>query len=270
MEISKIGNNRQRSQLANLFVKFSNGWFLKNRQSRIEYELQKAVANAFNLSQDKTLHPEPFCRSLLEAFGEIETLAESMEVSPETLKLLNSQLNSKTQTLSFLEFRDEARRRISIHNLTRNLNGLKMRIEKRREMFKDHPSSIRTRAYHASIMIDNQDRLIGALDKIKKTKHDFSGLPYSIIQSLYNHVPCYDVETCLAIQLEQQTSRSLELNDIYDIGALTGAIPYCDVVITENLWVDLASRSGLDKKYDTKLLSRLSPLSEILSGIPGS
>ena len=267
MEIAKIGSNRQRSQLASLFVDFSNGWFFKNRQSRIEYELQKAVANAFNVSQDKTLHPEPFCRSLLEAFGEINTLADSMEVSPETLSLLNSQLDSKSQILSFLEFRDEARRRLSIHHVKRNLNELKMRIEKRRALVKDHPSSFRTRAYHAALMIDSQDRLIGALDKIKKTKHDFSGLPYSIIQSLYNHVPCYDVEICLAIQLEQQTSRSLELNDIYDIGALTGAIPYCDVVVTENLWVDLASRAELDKKYDTKLLSRLSQLSEILDSL---
>jgi len=265
MEIAKIENNRQRFQLASLFVDFSNGWFLKNRQSRIEYELQKAVANAFNVSQDKTLHPEPFCRILLEALGEIKTLANLLEVSPETLSLVNSQLESKPQILSFLEFRDEARRRISIHYVKRNLNELKMQIEKRRALVKDHPSNFRTRAYHAALMIDSQDRLIGALDKIKKTKHDFSRLPSSIIQSLYNHVPCYDVETCLAIQLEQQTSRSLELNDIYDIAALTGAIPYCDVVVTENLWVDLSSRAGLDKKYDTKLLSRFSQLSEILN-----
>ncbi len=89
MEIAKIGNSRQRSQLANLFVEFGDGWFIKNRQSRIEYELGKAIENAFNVSQDKTLHPIPFCRGLLEAFGEINTLANLMQVSPETLNLLN-------------------------------------------------------------------------------------------------------------------------------------------------------------------------------------
>src|SRR5450631_3353404 len=59
-------------------------------------------------------------------------------------------------------------------------------------------------------------------------------------------VPCWDVERCLSVQIEQQWDRELQGNDVYDIAALTAAIPYCDVVVTEKLWAHLCKASGVD------------------------
>lgn len=53
------------------------------------------------------------------------------------------------------------------------------------------------------------------------------------IVSLIDLVPCWDVELCLAVQVEQQWDRELEGNGTYDVAALTPGIPYCDVVVTE-------------------------------------
>ena len=47
--------------------------------------------------------------------------------------------------------------------------------------------------------------------------------------------------------------RAIRPNDVYDIGALTGAIPCCDILITEKMWVDLASRAELHNKHENRV-----------------
>ncbi|GAA4483685.1 hypothetical protein GCM10023191_005670 [Actinoallomurus oryzae] len=49
-------------------------------------------------------------------------------------------------------------------------------------------------------------------------------------------------------------------HDFADIMALSVAIPYCDVVVTEKQWVHLAKTAGLGERYDTLVCSKLSDL----------
>ena len=53
-------------------------------------------------------------------------------------------------------------------------------------------------------------------------------------------------------------------NDIVDIAALTVAIPYCHVVVAEKKMVHLARRAKLDSRYNTRILSNLSELRDVL------
>lgn len=54
---------------------------------------------------------------------------------------------------------------------------------------------------------------------------------------------------------DQLIQRPIEVNDLNDIWALSMAIPYCDIVVTESMWASIARQSKLDKKYDTLILS---------------
>jgi hypothetical protein len=60
--------------------------------------------------------------------------------------------------------------------------------------------------------------------------------------------------------LEKQ---KIEPNDKNDIMALSVAIPYSDLVITENFWNSVASKTNLENKYNTKVRSDLSSILEI-------
>ena len=42
------------------------------------------------------------------------------------------------------------------------------------------------------------------------------------------------------------------------------AIPYCDIVVTEKMWTDIAKKERLDKIYNTSILNSLKDLSKIL------
>jgi hypothetical protein len=55
-----------------------------------------------------------------------------------------------------------------------------------------------------------------------------------------------------------------ERQDLNDIGALSVAIPHCDIVVTENVWTDAVRRSHLDENFGTTVISDLEALSGYL------
>ena len=51
------------------------------------------------------------------------------------------------------------------------------------------------------------------------------------------------------------------INDLRDVAALAAAIPYCDVVVTDNkAWDTAGNRAHLDKEFNTVILRRLTDL----------
>jgi hypothetical protein len=63
---------------------------------------------------------------------------------------------------------------------------------------------------------------------------------------------------------EQATSQAWSANDLRDLQALSSAIVYADVVVTEKSWTALAQRSGLDERFGTTIVKDLNDLVSIL------
>ncbi len=57
-----------------------------------------------------------------------------------------------------------------------------------------------------------------------------------------------------------QRHRRIDKHDFNDLAALSIAIPYCDIVVTEKFWTALATQEKLDKIYNTHILSSVSEL----------
>jgi hypothetical protein len=76
----------------------------------------------------------------------------------------------------------------------------------------------------------------------------------------FEDMPTTDIMMNLRNQRNNQFEKAIEPNDLNDLSFLSVAIPYCDVVVTEKQWVDLAKRKGVDRKYNTVLLSDLAEL----------
>lgn len=56
-----------------------------------------------------------------------------------------------------------------------------------------------------------------------------------------------------------------EQHDRADIGALSAAVPYCDVVVTERQWAHVLRTAKLDRRFGTTIISRLTDLLPILA-----
>ncbi|CAO5151190.1 PIN domain-containing protein [Frankia sp. AiPs1] len=53
-------------------------------------------------------------------------------------------------------------------------------------------------------------------------------------------------------------------HDLNDVNALSAAVPYCDIVVTERQWARHINSSGLSDRYGTTVLHDLSKIPEVL------
>jgi hypothetical protein len=80
-------------------------------------------------------------------------------------------------------------------------------------------------------------------------------------------IPSRHVNYEIDVLRYQDPNLPREKGDLFDMGALSVAIAYCDVVITERTWQHLAARSGVDQRYATRVISDLRELAPILRAL---
>jgi hypothetical protein len=84
------------------------------------------------------------------------------------------------------------------------------------------------------------------------------------IDNFLEKLPTALCEFTLLFQRDQQLERPIELNDMQDIWHLTLSIPHSDIVVTEKMWASIANSSKLGEKCNTRILSSLRDLNELL------
>jgi hypothetical protein len=79
-------------------------------------------------------------------------------------------------------------------------------------------------------------------------------------------LPSRRVATMIQFHYLQDVHRDWAINDLRDIHALSLAIPYCDVVVTDKkAWDATANRAHLDTEFKTRIFRRLAELDEYLA-----
>ena len=70
----------------------------------------------------------------------------------------------------------------------------------------------------------------------------------------------------LNYERDSQMQRQINKNDLNDIYSFAMSIPYCDIVVGEKMFIEIAKQSKLNKIYDTILLksSNISELNKLL------
>lgn len=81
---------------------------------------------------------------------------------------------------------------------------------------------------------------------------------------LLDNIPSALCLFTLIYQRDQQLQRPIQTNDTHDIWFLTLALPYSDIVVTENMWTSIARQTHLDRKCETIVLSSVNELEEYL------
>jgi hypothetical protein len=109
-------------------------------------------------------------------------------------------------------------------------------------------------------LIGFQDELTEALERAGLKWESLRELGNEGLAALIEDVPMIHVSAELSRLREAANIKPWTSNDLNDVFFLMAAIVYCDVVVTERQWADLARRAELDTKYDTVLLSDLTDL----------
>lgn len=266
MEAYRVGDRDRRLQLAAVFAAFSGGWFIASRQALVARELDIALAKL--LSIPNVVNQQPFdalAQNFLFAFGDTAHLSTLMSISPQRLDQISASIGPINALLSYVGLNDENVRRTSVVRMQASNADLTDRIRARRALTKSEAGDMRFRAYSAQLFLEVQEKIEAGLRKMGKPFADLRALPDEKIASLIDLVPCWDIERCLAVQVEQQWDRELEGNDTYDIAGLTAGIPYCDVVVTERLWTHLCNACGIAARYNSRVVSSVFEIAPLLA-----
>lgn len=84
------------------------------------------------------------------------------------------------------------------------------------------------------------------------------------IMSFFYDIPTVNVFVNLQVARDLEIQKRVDKNDVYDIGYLSTALPYCDIIVTENFWCAKIKEYGLDKVYGKQVLTDINDLLDII------
>ncbi|MCP4306258.1 MAG: hypothetical protein GY788_15600 [bacterium] len=113
------------------------------------------------------------------------------------------------------------------------------------------------------VTIEILDALLRALQERSAELEDLFDNPEAA-RDAFDSMPSFDVAVTIKTSLHRNPNHQWKSNDISDIDALGSTIPYCDVVVTDAAMASHAASSGLAKRLNTTVLSRLSELPDHL------
>ena len=262
IETRKVPEVDHRKRVAQVMVEVSQGWIMAPADYVVPKEMEVAIAKVF---RDR-ISPPPSAlgRGIPFAFNQSENLHLDLGISKVESERLQVRLDTPKTLLQFLVGHDESINLNGVSNFTNRSLVFVERIEKARQLGRNYSKFVRKRAYVANLTFSLQTDLQRILDQNGKTIDDFLDIGKSRLMSFFGMIPTLDVEIELATERDDFWNRQIDPNDMADIGFLSVAIPYCDIVVTERFWCDLAKRKKLDQKYNTILLNDVLQLEQYL------
>ncbi|MDP1714208.1 MAG: hypothetical protein Q8L41_05630 [Anaerolineales bacterium] len=273
LETQKIRNIDRKEKLAETMSILSQGWGIALLDNVTPIEVQIAGARIFGCPLPS--RPKVFEQDLSLIWGiNLQAIAnkiageknEPMASSKEFLANFKKILATPKMIKMFLTGNI-----ISESQLTDALAGYKFGISN----FAKLNESVRSKVKHFSKSQLPQKRIFisdyvrgketreffnNALAIYDKTIDDVISLGEEETISFIESIPTLDLETELVTMRNVHWDRMIDENDWADIRSLVIAVPYCDIVVTENFWHDLIQRSKVDKKYKTTILKNVNEL----------
>ncbi|MBU0470570.1 MAG: hypothetical protein KJ984_03785 [Nanoarchaeota archaeon] len=148
-------------------------------------------------------------------------------------------------------------------------NDLAKKLENLRKKDYSHPDKkMRKNISYVRFFIDIiQDNFIKAvtdfkLDFKKFTKHIFHSEEHA--KQFLKSIPTAYVFHILNDARNMNFSRPIEPNDLWDLGTLAIAVPYCDIVVTEREWANILNQNKIGELYGTKIIHKIEDLPNYL------
>lgn len=113
---------------------------------------------------------------------------------------------------------------------------------------------------------DPATELLGALRGLGMPPKEFFGLLKSPedYMRFFHDVPTIDVFVMLGLARDRDMARPIHRNDLKDIGFMSVALPYANIVVAEKYWAHQANATKLAAKYHTEVATDAADLPRLL------
>ena len=247
-------------------VRLSKGCsFSPNVNSIIEMEIRQVVRFRYGLASTD-IGKYIFGKGIGHLVGAVPKIVSKKGTPelPDQIKQELLDLLDRPESLySILTGRHKIPRSIRAHDIeaTKAMEG----IRKERSEIKDN--KLRRRLELARFLRDIiVQKLAKVLFEMNLPKDSIikAGWSEKDFREFLNSIPTALCLFTLTLERDQQLQRPIPVNDINDIWALSLAIPYSNIVVTENMWSSISRQSKLDVLCNTIIVPTIDELLEHL------
>jgi hypothetical protein len=270
-ETQHRGRRESREHLALTMLGLSQGDAIAQAQVVVPYEIEIALIEQLQLPNDRppavqifgkganhVFNTEMFtCKAPDEHEGrplpaELQAVATVVGSTIMEFAILAGSPSSETTRLTLSEHM-----RLAGSEFARGQQDLRDRIaEMRRGRLED--------AMTATAIADILDPLLAACTRLGVDPGRLLAGGSEVLGPLVCAIPSRWVEREMRRLRHANPQKQWEGNDLNDVMALSVAVPYCNVVITERQWADFVGVAKLDRRFDTTVISDLRRLPELL------
>lgn len=262
IETAKSPREDQRSVLARLMTELSQGVVLRATRQMVAACLPRAIQASFG---ERSAEPNlsPFSRAFEDVFD--FTIGPDQGIADQDTDRVRSFVDSPKGRFDFLLNNGDSERiagNKAVHAIGVNAAAINEAV---RAALSNEDLNTFQRAYAARLTMIFMEPISEHLRSIGRSFRQWLDLGPDRLMQFWRSIPCLDVELELHTQMHRMKSRKWEPNDVMDIGALSQAIPACNIVVTERIWADLIRRRGLNVKYETSVFCDLAEMASALT-----
>jgi len=263
IETGKRGDSNSRERLAQVMAEISQGWMLAPPDYLVPGQLRVVIADILN--KQKLSWPIALGRGVAFASGEHETMHVKLGISYDQALQWQEISATAEELIRCLVGKDENLRRRAVESFNQRANTYAKNVEDMRVIGKPFSKAERKRAYVADLTIRLQKEITKQLALEGQSFEKFLAMGEHWLLDFFSRIPCLNVEIELVTERDEDLSKATSPHDLVDIPFLSVAIPFCNVVVADKYWVEIARRKELDRKYNTIVLDDILELDQYLA-----
>lgn len=266
-EVAKICSETRRQQLAALMARLSKGYsFSPYADSHIAVEVDQIIAEKLSYPSIDLRHVF-LKRGIHHLIGaKAEIVSRDGDKNKEPPKEIKEKMTNLLYDQKVFEFSlTQTKQDQSVRQYQKEA-AAKM-DEIRKGLLKIKDKDLRRRTFLAqSVLAIIMPHIVKRLNERGLPKDFFKIEEWTRndMDRFLTQVPTGLTLITLMMYRDLQFQRTIKVNDIADVWGLTLAIPYCDAVVTERMWVSIARQTKLDTICSTIMLSSINDLVDIL------
>lgn len=261
-----------RFELAAFMASYSNLHSIAPRQALLQWEIEAALSDVFGAPKPAG-SPQPFGFGMAHAFGVRQSkVPDGVKSAAELLErhapgsgyreILEVQVLAGPHPQEEAEMDDYDP--LCAHRFGKHWAG--EREARRRRIARDgwHRGEASKRLAKVEAWAADGETISQVMRRLGLDPALVGNLGQEGITALLEAIPLSFVASEMVRLREVADVRPWSGHDLTDIEFLGPAVVYCDVVVTEKLWVSFIHRAGFEERYGTRAVSRLADLARLL------
>lgn len=267
-DIMKRSNKESRDKVIDVMIDISKGWVMKPYLFFFKKEIENASLNRLGKKSIHDIKSQIFGKGIAYTAGEEYHISSDTPEGKKFLAEHGDELRHVTDSIDSMKLllKDEEFAQ-TFREWKKPLNALAIQLEKNRafksKMTKSKRYNYELNAHFKTSITPHLGKFL--YDKQIPVDRIFSS-DLTDLNLFLENMPALNVYLQLIIARDDDSpDREVHPNDMNDICHLAGAIPYCDIVVTEKMFGHYSIQQKLDKKYNCFVCTSLPELYSVLS-----